>query len=222
MQRGFEVIDPISNESFNYRAHLILFQGDIPAITKLMGAKGHNSKRPCRYCLISPQMATNGSYYCCHFMPHHSTNRNVYSKVDYDMYNRESKYVREDQGWRENALRVEFGNQIASVNEGISHFSPFLQLNSVVVPFSFSLDIMHCIIENVANNLWSYVTGDFHSLNTTPLTDRDLNDIQNKVNVSSTIVKIIHILHNSFSITRSIYQQILLGTFMILQEEVQE
>ena len=52
-------------------------------------------------------MATNGSYYCCHFMPHHSTNRNVYSKVDYDMYNRESKYVREDQGWRENALRVE-------------------------------------------------------------------------------------------------------------------
>lgn len=45
---------------------------------------------------------TNGSYYYFHFMPRHSVNLNNYSRVDYDMYyRRESKYVREDQDWKE-------------------------------------------------------------------------------------------------------------------------
>ena len=34
------------------RVHLLLFTGDLPAVKKCSGLKGHNGKCPCRFCLI--------------------------------------------------------------------------------------------------------------------------------------------------------------------------
>ena len=34
------------------RVHLLWFTGDLPAVKKCSGVKGHNGKRPCRFCLI--------------------------------------------------------------------------------------------------------------------------------------------------------------------------
>ena len=35
------------------RVHIVWFAGDLPAVKKLLGIKGHNGKRPCRFCLIA-------------------------------------------------------------------------------------------------------------------------------------------------------------------------
>ena len=34
------------------RVHVVWFGGDLPAVKKASGVKGHNGKRPCRYCFI--------------------------------------------------------------------------------------------------------------------------------------------------------------------------
>ena len=34
------------------RIHVVWFTGDLPAVKKVSGVKGHSGKRPCRYCLI--------------------------------------------------------------------------------------------------------------------------------------------------------------------------
>lgn len=49
---AFDVSAPRSEQHFCLRAFLILAFGDIPAISKLLGIKGHNAVCPCRTCGI--------------------------------------------------------------------------------------------------------------------------------------------------------------------------
>ena len=184
LQKGMIIYDPIERAYFTYRAHLIFFQGDIPAISKLMGAKGHNSKRPCRFCLISPHKGINGSLYCAHSVPRFTHGHRLRHNNDYNFWDRKNLYIRENDDWKSNAARVQLGNQRLAMNEGISHYSPFLELDSVVIPFSFTLDIMHCVIENVTYHLFSYIRGDFHGLNDQSLSENELIKIQKIINVS--------------------------------------
>ncbi|KAK9342738.1 hypothetical protein V1522DRAFT_415188 [Lipomyces starkeyi] len=37
------------------KVHLCLATGDQPAISKLMCLKGHDAKRPCRFCVVARQ-----------------------------------------------------------------------------------------------------------------------------------------------------------------------
>ena len=46
---GFLFYDGINQR---VRIYVVWFTGDLPAVKKVSGVKGHNRKRPCRYCLI--------------------------------------------------------------------------------------------------------------------------------------------------------------------------
>ena len=50
--RGVPTLDILDAALFPLRAHLIAAFGDIPAMSMLMKMKGHNGKRPCRFCMI--------------------------------------------------------------------------------------------------------------------------------------------------------------------------
>ncbi len=50
---GVPAFDASTGEAFLLRAYLILFFGDMPAISMVMHFKGHNGFRPCRACNIT-------------------------------------------------------------------------------------------------------------------------------------------------------------------------
>ncbi|KAK9348146.1 hypothetical protein V1522DRAFT_346743 [Lipomyces starkeyi] len=45
------------------KVHLCLITGDQPAMAKLMCLKGHNARRPCRFCFIEGVVASNRQNY---------------------------------------------------------------------------------------------------------------------------------------------------------------
>jgi Transposase family tnp2 len=52
LARGVHTYDAATNEHFDLHAHLILFSGDLPAMSKLLCLRGTNAHCPCRFCLI--------------------------------------------------------------------------------------------------------------------------------------------------------------------------
>ena len=52
---GIPTYDAMAKEMFNLHAYLIIFSGDLPAISKLLSLKSHGAYCPCRYCLIIGQ-----------------------------------------------------------------------------------------------------------------------------------------------------------------------
>ena len=49
---GIVIYDSVSKQDFLLHCHVILWTGDIPAITKLMCISGHNSYFGCRFCYL--------------------------------------------------------------------------------------------------------------------------------------------------------------------------
>ena len=47
---GVQVYDKFTNSNFTLHAHVLLWTGDIPAISKLVNLTGHNSYMGCRFC----------------------------------------------------------------------------------------------------------------------------------------------------------------------------
>lgn len=70
--------DGLLKENFLLRAHIIMWTGDIPAITKIMCLTGHNSYVACRFCYLRGVYCSNRRhiYYPCS-MPIHFENPNV-------------------------------------------------------------------------------------------------------------------------------------------------
>jgi hypothetical protein len=46
------IFDGLKKENFLLRSYIILWTGDIPAMTKVMHLTGHNSYMGCRFCYI--------------------------------------------------------------------------------------------------------------------------------------------------------------------------
>jgi len=64
---GVTIFDSLSNKNFILRCHVILWTGDIPAITKIMHLTGHNSYMGCRFCYIKGVFCNESRhvYYPC-------------------------------------------------------------------------------------------------------------------------------------------------------------
>ena len=69
--------DGFLKENFLLHSHIIMWTGDIPAITKIMCLTGHNSYMGCRFCYIKGVYCSNRKhiYYPCN-MPKGYTNSN--------------------------------------------------------------------------------------------------------------------------------------------------
>jgi hypothetical protein len=47
-----EIFDSLIRENFTLHCHVIIWTGDIPAMSKIMHLKGHNSYMGCRFCYL--------------------------------------------------------------------------------------------------------------------------------------------------------------------------
>jgi Transposase family tnp2 len=52
LAHGVRTYNATTNEHFNLHAYLILFSGDLPAMSKLLCLRGNNAYCPCHFCLI--------------------------------------------------------------------------------------------------------------------------------------------------------------------------
>jgi hypothetical protein len=70
--------DGLLKENFLLRGHIIMWTGDIPAITKIMCLSGHNSYSACRFCYLQGVycLSRRHIYYPCN-MPMHYENPNI-------------------------------------------------------------------------------------------------------------------------------------------------
>jgi len=69
------IYDGLLKENFLLYSHIIMWTGDIPAITKIMCLSGHNSYVACRFCYLRGVYCSNRRhiYYPCS-MPMHYEN----------------------------------------------------------------------------------------------------------------------------------------------------
>lgn len=63
LQDGIDCFDGFRKDNFQLRAHLLPICGDMPAIAKIGGLKGHNSMCPCRYCEIRGIRPAKSTHY---------------------------------------------------------------------------------------------------------------------------------------------------------------
>jgi hypothetical protein len=149
LTRGVHTSDAQLGASFDLHAYLILFSGDLPAMSKFLCLKRHNGYAPSRFCLIrgSPLRWNNkGTYYTALHAPRHS-GRN------------------QDDGWnpRERPLRTQAtlqdhlteiaeadtqGHQDRlSTHYGINRLSKVLRIPGLSFLNSFPHDLMHLLFE---------------------------------------------------------------------------
>jgi hypothetical protein len=161
LARGVRTYDAQLGASFDLHAYLILFSGDLPAMSKFLCLKGHNGYAPCRFCLIrgSPLRRNNKvTYYAALRAPRHSGQN-------------------QDDGWnpRELPLRTratlqDHLTEIAeadtqghrdrlSTHYGINRLSKVLRIPGLSFPKSFPHDLMHLLFENICPLLQQQWTG---------------------------------------------------------------
>ena len=124
------------------RVHIMWFAGDLPAVKKMSGIKGHNGKRPCRFCLIAGiwSEAQRHTYYPS------KMREDEYSEVVtlFDIANLPLRTVQENLNTiselAELSGRSRADLQIAT---GITEGSVAFRLPSIIPYASFPIDIMH-------------------------------------------------------------------------------
>ena len=82
---GITIYDGLSKENFLLRGHMIMWTGDIPAITKIMCLTGHNSYMGCRFCYLRGVYCSNRRhvYYPCD--DPFNLNRRTQQNFEYDI-----------------------------------------------------------------------------------------------------------------------------------------
>ena len=92
--KGVRTFDALRQEIFDLRAFLIAVFGDMPAIAKLLGIKGHNGIRPCRCCMIrgilGPRVGGKATYYYPLEHPHTCNEIEAWDPADLPMRTHES------------------------------------------------------------------------------------------------------------------------------------
>ena len=182
LQLGTEVYDSSNDEYFLYRGHITHIIGDMPAISKLMGLKGTNSIYPCRICTIRSRKGPKNTYYPSLQPPLNETSH----RIQYDINNLP---IRGHDEWLKILESLECDSNCNDF--GINFRSPLLKLSSIIVPFSFCIDSMYLILENLVNTLWNQLRGLSHEVfrdaqvpGNDVLSNDDLKQIEREIVVS--------------------------------------
>ncbi|GET00648.1 transposase domain-containing protein [Rhizophagus clarus] len=158
LEDGVMMYDGLLKEDFLLRSHIIMWTGDIPAITKIMCLSGHNSYTACRFCYLRGVYCSSRRhiYYPCN-MPTHYENLSV---------NPSNLNKRTEENYKRDILLVENEHQITLKKEnikntGITARSILLNLKSLKFPRAFPVDIMHLFFENISINMFKHWSGTF-------------------------------------------------------------
>lgn len=157
LAEGVRALDPWEEELFWQHAYLILGFGDYPGISKLTRMKGHNGLHPCRFCEIIGIRVEGGKvYYVPLYRPEGSVDPANLPMRSHD------KFIKQGTAVLEASTNAE-AERLAK-DSGIKGVSVLASLNTLNFPFSFPLDFMHLIFENLIPNLVAHYTGTFKDL----------------------------------------------------------
>ena len=65
---GVRIYDASLKENFILRCHVVIWTGDMPAISKLMCMSGHNAYLGCRFCHLKGYIPKNLDMYIFHVL----------------------------------------------------------------------------------------------------------------------------------------------------------
>lgn len=148
-----------SHQWFTLRAFLILAFGDIPAISKLLGVKGHNAISPCRACHIQGVQGSRSNVY---YLPLIQPGGDEYwGPTDLPMRTPESFEMCITE--MEKASTKGARDDLAKAY-GINSRCILSTLQTIDLSSSFPYDFMHLMFENIVPNLIRHWTGAFKGL----------------------------------------------------------
>ena len=161
---GVTAFDALTKTVFLLRAFLLVVFGDMPAIAMIMRMKGHNAKRPCRFCKIE---AIRNDVSKTLYVP---LDRTGFPSASPRKYNpsalplRSHKELMQEAKEVQNAMSAAASERLAS-EYGVKGIPLLSALSSLSFPKSFPYDFMHLIWENLIPNLILLWTGNFKNLN---------------------------------------------------------
>jgi hypothetical protein len=171
LAHGVCAFNIIKSELFTLQAFLILFFGDIPAVSMLMWMKGHNGISPCQMCEIVG-LWVPGAWATTHYVPLDCCHHPIV-KADptcTKVYNPSALPSQTHRELLKQATKVETVMTNAEADQlakayGIKGTPILLYLDSLSFPGSFPYDFMCLIWENLIKNLILHWTGKFKGLN---------------------------------------------------------
>jgi Transposase family tnp2 len=161
LAKGVRMYDSLSRQSFNLHVYVLTAFGDMPAMSKLLGLKGHNGYSPCRFCLIRGER--NQSARSPYYVPLRSPNRTGQPPQDdgWDPRNLPERTITnlfEQLDEIQNASTAQARKNLSSFY-GVNEKSRLFLLPSLSFPDSFPPDIMHLFFENICPMLRDHWTG---------------------------------------------------------------
>lgn len=164
LDSGVETVDRSadpSNRQFTLRAFLILAFGDIPALSKLLGIKGHNALCPCRACDIWG-IKDNRPNSHVYYVPMTHPNGEYWDPTDLPMRTASSfeERIAEMEAAPTKSARDDLAREY-----GINSRCLLSVLRTIDMAASFPYDFMHLVYENLVPNLIRHWTGTFKNLN---------------------------------------------------------
>ena len=157
LAKGVLTLDPWEEELFWQHVYLILGFGDYPGIAKLTRMKGHNGLHPCQFCEILGICVEGRKV---HYVPLYRSEGSV-DPANLPMRSHD-KFIEQGTSVLK-APTTAAAKQLAK-DLGIKGVPLLASLNSLNFPFSFPLDFMHLIFENLIPNLVKHYTGTFKDL----------------------------------------------------------
>ncbi|KAH6897835.1 hypothetical protein BKA70DRAFT_1031463, partial [Coprinopsis sp. MPI-PUGE-AT-0042] len=165
---GVKAHNTLEEKDFQLHAYQIFELGDILALEKNLGIKGHNSPCPCRGCRLKGVRNAEGGekvYYLPLDLP---TGFPPVDNIPRDPLNLP---MRKHQDFQEALDQIEAApnkaqKEVIAKSTGIKQKATFGQVASIDFARSCPWDWMHLLLENIIPNLISLWTGKFKGLDT--------------------------------------------------------
>ncbi|GBB99234.1 hypothetical protein RclHR1_03460003 [Rhizophagus clarus] len=153
LQEGVSIYDAVLKESFILQCHVVMWTGDMPAISKLMCMTGHNAYLGYRFCYLKGVYSEKSRhvYFPCS-MPRTSNitdfdPKELSKRTKNNFLNDISKIINETN-------RI---TRLSYIKEtGINGRSILFGLKSIKFPRSFPVDIMHLFFKNIFINMFKH------------------------------------------------------------------
>ena len=165
-----DVLDASTGEKFRLHAYLIAATADMPARDDLMGLKGCTSDHYCNYCLAKLVHAGEYSKGCPLTPPidadqamaqRKGWKKHFVGSTQRGVQQGERLPMRTHRGMKNDATKVEEGDELLPNSTSITRKSIFFELRSMIFPWSFPIDPMHNFYLNVAKHMRNHWLGDF-------------------------------------------------------------
>ncbi|KAJ7592214.1 hypothetical protein C8J56DRAFT_781342 [Mycena floridula] len=165
LARGVSTYNARTGNAFDLRAYRITERGDILAIEKTLGIKGHNAVIPCRSCFIEAVRDTSlakSPYYACLTRPHTPGHPSV-SIDPSELKLRTHKSFARALSKINNAPTKTKAKAYAK-EYGIREAPALTRVNSIDLARAVPWDWMHLVLENIIPNLVALWKGEFKGL----------------------------------------------------------